>query len=74
MKENNKMTVPSEEADHPGHLPSLIRVFAVHSMVAEGMRLIRVFAERTCHFVGFVMRLLNYTKYCKKVLDKQGSG
>ena len=28
-----KMTcVPSEDSDQPGHLPSLIRVFAVHSM------------------------------------------
>ena len=29
----NKMTcVPSEDSDQPGHLPSLIRVFAVRSM------------------------------------------
>ena len=29
----NKMTfVPSEDSDHPGHPPSLIRVFAVRSM------------------------------------------
>ena len=27
----NKMTcVPSEDSDQPGHLPSLIRIFAVH--------------------------------------------
>ena len=33
----NKMTfVPSEDSDQPGHLPSLIRVFAVHSMVSLG--------------------------------------
>ena len=28
----NKMSVPSEDSDQPGHPPSLIRVFAVHSM------------------------------------------
>ena len=26
----NKMSAPSEDSDQPGHLPSLIRVFAVH--------------------------------------------
>ena len=28
----NKMTAPSDDSDQPGHPPSLIRVFAVHSM------------------------------------------
>ena len=28
----NKVTAPSEDSDQPGHLPSLIRVFAVRSM------------------------------------------
>ena len=28
----NKMSAPSKDSDQPGHLPSLIRVFAVHSM------------------------------------------
>ena len=33
----NKMTcAPSEDSDQPGHLPSLIRVFAVRSMGSEG--------------------------------------
>ena len=33
----NKMTfVPSEDSDQPGHLPSLIRVFAVHSVGSLG--------------------------------------
>ena len=33
----NKMTfVPSEDSDQPGHLPSLIRVFAVRSMGSLG--------------------------------------
>ena len=33
----NKMTfVPSEDSDQPGHPPSLIRVFAVHSVVTLG--------------------------------------
>ena len=29
---NKQTCVPSEDSDQPGHLPSLIRVFAVHSM------------------------------------------
>ena len=33
----NKMTcAPSEDSDQPGHSPSLIRVFAVHSMGSKG--------------------------------------
>ena len=33
----NKMTfVPSEDSNQPGHLPSLIRVFAVRSMGSLG--------------------------------------
>ena len=33
----NKMTfAPSEDSDQPGHLPSLIRVFAVSSMGSYG--------------------------------------
>ena len=33
----NKMTfVPSEDSDQPGHLPSLIRVFAVRSVISLG--------------------------------------
>ena len=28
----NEMTAPSEDPDQSGHLPSLIRVFAVRSM------------------------------------------
>ena len=27
---------PSEDSDQPGHLPSLIRVFTVHSMGSKG--------------------------------------
>ena len=34
---DKKMTcVPSEDSDQPGHPPSLIRVFAVHSMGSLG--------------------------------------
>ena len=33
----NKMSfVPSEDSDQPGHMPSLIRVFAVRSMYSLG--------------------------------------
>ena len=59
---------PSEDSDQPGHPPSLIRVFAVrmkkdwdlsYPLSAQRMpRLIRGFAGRTCHFVGFVTRRL----------------
>ena len=74
-KTNKMACAPSEDADQPGHPPSLIRVFAVRSMGNWGpnvsscrqrrphqtgrmLRLIWVFAGRTCHFVGFVMRRL----------------
>ena len=70
----NKMTVaPSEDSDQPGHLPSLIRVFAVGMMKPRALsyplnaqwRLIRlgdlsVFAGCPDHFVGFVMLWLKY--------------
>ena len=31
-KTNKMACAPSEDSDQPGHLPSLIRVFAVHSV------------------------------------------
>ena len=31
-KTNKMAYVPSEDSDQPGHLPSLIRVFTVHSV------------------------------------------
>ena len=31
-KTNEVVSEPSEDSDHPGHPPSLTRVFAVHSM------------------------------------------
>ena len=37
--------VPSEDSDEPGHPPSLIRVFAVHSMVAKGPVLLHADSE-----------------------------
>ena len=65
----NKMTAPSEDSDQPGHLPSLMRVFAVskypsflHADSEDSdqtgwvPRLIWVFAGGTCIFIGFVMR------------------
>ena len=73
-KTNKMACAPSEDSDKPGHLPSLIRVFAVRSVVKGPMflhadcensdqtgqmpRLICVFAGRTGNFVGFVMRWL----------------
>ena len=68
---------PSEDLDQPWHPPSLIRVFTVHmkkdwvlnyplsavktDQTGRMPRLIWVFAGRTDHFVGFVMRWLNYS-------------
>ena len=62
---------PSEDSDQPGHPPSLIRVFALRSMGAEDPSSLHadsedsgqtgriwVFARRTCHCNGFVMRRL----------------
>ena len=72
MTKPTKMAyAPSEDSDQPGHLSSLIRVFAVRMQKAWVLtyplsaerRLIRldgVFAGHTCHFVGFVMRWLVY--------------
>ena len=36
QNQQNKLYVPSGDSDQPGHLPSLIRVFAVCSMDSEG--------------------------------------
>ena len=58
----NKMTcAPSEDSDQPGHLPSVIRVFAVHlekhSVLPNAQSDLSLrWAES--HFVGFVMRRL----------------
>ena len=46
-KTNNMAYAPSEDSDQPGHAP----------------RLIWVFARRTRHFAGFVMRRLICTSY-----------
>ena len=58
----NKMTcAPIEDSDQPGHLPSLIRVFAVYS-VGSYLRTHGVFmrtVQSTSHFVGFFMLRLN---------------
>ena len=36
-QQNQQMTcAPGKDTDQPGHLPSLIRVFAVHSMGSSG--------------------------------------
>ena len=65
---------PSEDSDQPGHLPSLISLRCLHEeslglsyplsaqrrLTGRMPRLIGVFAGRTCHFVGFVMRRLIY--------------
>ena len=63
--------VPSEDSDQPGHLPSLIRVFAVHSMGSSGPKLsscgqwrlwsdwVNAQADLSLrYFVGFVMSRL----------------
>ena len=72
----NKMTcAPSEDSEQPGHLPNLIRVFAMRSMGSLGpkissceqRRLIRLgvcpgYSESSmgAHFAGFVVRRLKY--------------
>ena len=38
-KTSKMACVPSEDSDQPGHPPSLIRVFAVHSMGNKGPKL-----------------------------------
>ena len=38
-KTNNMACVPREDSDQPGHMPSLIRVFAVHSVGSWGPKL-----------------------------------
>ena len=68
---------PSEDSDQPGHLPSLIRIFAVHMKKAWVLSYpVRVFAGSTCHFVGChvlaqihseVLALPEVTKKCKKL-------
>ena len=75
LDKTSKMTcVPIEDSDQPGHPPSLIRVFAVHSKDSQGFfmctaktlirlggcpcRLIPVFTGCTDHFVGFVVHRL----------------
>ena len=65
-------SVPSEDSDQPGHLPSLIRVFAVRMKKDWVLSyplwwrmpwLIWVFAGRTGHFVCFVvLRLIRRTR------------
>ena len=74
-KTNKMACAPGEDSDQPGHLPSLIKVFAIsmkkdwvlsYPLSAQrrlwsdwaDLRLIWVFAGRTDHFVGFVMRRL----------------
>ena len=69
-KKKKKMAcAPSEDADQPGHPPSLIRVFAVRSIGSQGpnasscgqRRLWSGWSESSLgarHFVGFVMRRL----------------
>ena len=75
----NKMAcAPSEDSDHPGHPPSLIRVAKGPSFLHADSedsdqtgrmpRLICVLTGRTSHFVGFDMSRLNYENVtCKPV-------
>ena len=44
---------PSEDSDQPGHLPSLIRVLAVHMKNAQADLSL---PSAHSHFGGFVMR------------------
>ena len=73
-KTNKMACAPNEDSDQPGHPPSLIRVFAIRMKKAWVLsylfnaqrrlqtgrlpRLTWVFAGRTYHFVGFVVRRL----------------
>ena len=54
---------PSEDSDQPGHLGCSATLW-VHSKDSDQTgcmpKLIWVFAGPTCHFVGFIMRRLNY--------------
>ena len=70
-KTNKMICLPSEDSDQPGHqsLRSAMKTVAEEPMflhvdskdsdqTGRMPRLIWVFAGRTCHFVGFVMRRL----------------
>ena len=48
----------SDDSDQPGHPPSLIRFRC--ALFMRMPRLIRVFAGRTGHFIGFVMLWLKF--------------
>ena len=48
--------------------PSFLRADSEYSdQTGRMLRLIRVFAGRTCHFVGFVMRWLSYMFVCLSI-------
>ena len=65
---------PSKDSDQPGHLPSLIRVFAVRLIGSQEPKLSSCGQQRAdaqadlslrwahSHFVGFVMSRLNCVK------------
>ena len=54
----NKLTcVPSEDSDQPGHVPSLIRIFAMHSVVAEDPSFLHVDSEDSDQ-TGWMPRLI----------------
>ena len=58
----------SDDSDQPGHPPSLIRVFAVRMTKLGSLpRLIWAFDGRTCNFVDFDMRWLNYYTHCHQL-------
>ena len=75
-KANKMACAPSEDSDQPGHLPSLIRVFAVRMKKAWVLRYPLSAQQRLrsdwvdaqadlsswahSHFVGFVVRRLNF--------------
>ena len=76
MTKTNKMTCAlSEDSDQPGHPPSLISAFTVHSKDSQGPKVsscgqrrlcsdltdVQVnLSLRTCNSVGIIVRRLNW--------------
>ena len=58
ITKNNKMSwSPSKDSDQPGHPPSLIRVFAVCSMVAKDPSILHTDSEESDQ-TGHMLRLI----------------
>ena len=62
-KTKKMICVPSQDSDQPGHLPSLIRVLAVHSVVAQDPRFLHADSEDSDQ-TGQMPRLIWIFAWC----------